>query len=36
MNIIVKDETPNKSILEMTRIRDIYGGVLVVKGWRQL
>lgn len=34
MKIIIKDMTPNKTTLEMAKIRDIYGGVLVVKGWR--
>lgn len=34
MSIRIKDLTPDKSVLEMMKINDIYGGVIVVKGWR--
>lgn len=34
MNIRVRDLTPNKSTLELAKIQDIYGGVIVVRGWR--
>jgi hypothetical protein len=34
MRINIKDTTPTTAMLEMAKIRDIYGSVLVVKGWR--
>lgn len=34
MRINIKDITPTTATLEMAKIQDIYGGVLVVKGWR--
>ena len=34
MRIRVIDTTPVTATLEMAKIQDLYGGVLVVKGWR--
>lgn len=34
MKISITDKTPAKSTLEMMKIKDIYGNVLVVRGWR--
>lgn len=34
MRISITDTTPMTATLEMAKIHDIYGGVLVVKGWR--
>lgn len=34
MSIKITDLTPTPSTLEMTKIQDIYGGVLVVRGWK--
>lgn len=34
MKIEITDKTPNTSVLEMTKISDIYGSVVVVKGWK--
>lgn len=34
MRIGITDMTPNTTTLEMAKIQDIYGGVLVVKGWK--
>lgn len=34
MRIRVTDTTPATSTLEMAKIQDLYGGALVVKGWR--
>lgn len=33
MTIKIIDRTPMKSVLRLTKIQDIYGGVMVVKGW---
>lgn len=34
MRIRVTDTTPTTATLEMAKIQDVYGNVLVVKGWR--
>lgn len=34
MRISITDTTPATATLEMAKVYDIYGGVLVVKGWR--
>lgn len=34
MRISITDTTPATATLEMAKIQDIYGGVLVVKGWK--
>lgn len=34
MRICITDRTPATATLEMAKIHDIYGGVLVVKGWK--
>lgn len=34
MKIEITDKTPNTSVLEMTKISDVYGSVVVVKGWK--
>ena len=33
MIIEIQDLTPNKCKLEMTKIHDIYGSVIVPRGW---
>lgn len=33
MKIIIKDTTPNATKLMMAKIEDLYGSVLVVRGW---
>lgn len=35
VRISITDTTPTTATLEMAKIQDIYGGVLVVKGWKQ-
>lgn len=34
MRISITDTTPTTATLEMAKIQDTYGGVLVVKGWK--
>lgn len=34
MKIIIKDITPSKSTLELVRYNDIYGSVILTRGWR--
>lgn len=34
MRISITDTTPTTATLEMAKIQDLYGGVLVVKGWK--
>lgn len=34
MRIKITDMTPNTATLEMAQVEDIYGSVLVVKGWQ--
>lgn len=34
MRIRITDTTPTLATLEMAKIYDIYGSVLVIKGWR--
>lgn len=33
MTIKITDTTPEVSRLQLTKIQDIYGSVMVVKGW---
>lgn len=33
MKITIKDTTPMASKLELAKVEDIYGSVLVVRGW---
>ena len=33
MTITVTNKTPNTMTLEMMRVYDVYGSVLVTKGW---
>lgn len=33
MKITIKDTTPKASSLKLAKIEDIYGSVLVVRGW---
>lgn len=34
MKIIIRDLTPTKSTLEFAKFNDIYGAVMVMRGWR--
>lgn len=33
MKITITDKTPEASALKLAKIQDIYGSVLVVRGW---
>lgn len=34
MKITIRDLTPTKSALEFAKFNDIYGAVMIIKGWR--
>lgn len=34
MNITIQDKTPNTNTLEFVGYEDVFGKVLLIKGWR--
>ena len=34
MKIEITDKTPNTSVLELVKINDVYGSVVITRGWQ--